>query len=55
MAETFIAMLVVVIYFLPSLNAFGKKNSGAIFALNLLLGWTFFGWAGALIWSCMKD
>jgi hypothetical protein len=28
-----------------------KKNSGAIFALNFLLGWTVIGWIGAFIWS----
>jgi hypothetical protein len=29
-------------------------NSGAIFALNLLLGWTLLGWVGALVWACMN-
>jgi hypothetical protein len=42
-----------VIYFTPSLIGFSKKkkNSGAIFALNLLVGWTVIGWLGAFIWS----
>lgn len=41
------------IYLVPSINAASRKhrNTGAIFALNLLLGWTFLGWVGALIWS----
>jgi hypothetical protein len=40
-------------YFLPTLNAAGKKhhNCAAIFLVNLLFGWTFFGWVIALIWS----
>ena len=44
-------------YFLPSLIAFlGKKsNLMAIFALNLLLGWTLVGWVVSLVWSLSKD
>lgn len=41
-------------YFIPTIIAAGRKhhNSGAIFALNMLLGWTGLGWIGALVWSC---
>ena len=40
-------------YFLPALIAAGRKHhqAGAIFALDLLLGWTFLGWVGALVWA----
>ena len=31
-----------------------KHNKLAIFALNLLLGWTFIGWVVALIWALTK-
>lgn len=43
----------IVIYLLPSIIAFnrGRKNSGAIFVLNLLLGWSVIGWVVALVWS----
>jgi ABC-type sugar transport system permease subunit len=43
-------------YFLPFAIAFNKKraNSGAIFALNLFLGWSLIGWVVALVWA-MKD
>jgi hypothetical protein len=43
-------------YFLPFAIAFHKKraNSGAIFALNLFLGWSLIGWVIALVWA-MKD
>ena len=40
-------------YFLPTIVAAARKhnNEGAIFALNLLLGWTFLGWVAALVWA----
>lgn len=43
------------VYFLPSIIGGSKKNIGAIFALNLLLGWTLIGWIVALIWALTKD
>ena len=44
-------------YFLPSFVAVGKKktNTGAIFALNLLLGWTLIGWVVSLVWALTQD
>jgi hypothetical protein len=46
-----------VFYFLPTVIALlrGKKNSGAIFVLNLFLGWTFIGWVIALTWSLTHE
>ena len=43
-------------YFLPFAIAFYKKriNTGAIFALNLFLGWTLIGWVISLVWA-LKD
>ncbi len=40
-------------YFLPTIVAGMRDHSstGAIGALNLLLGWTFLGWVVALVWS----
>ena len=48
-----VVTVVVCIYFLPALIAArnGHSHPGAVFALNLLLGWTFLGWAGALVWA----
>lgn len=45
------------IYFFPYYIACQrkKKNKEAILVLNLLLGWTIFGWAGAMIWAYVKD
>lgn len=51
------ALLVVglFVYFLPTLAARHKRNRGAIFVLNLLLGWSFIGWVIALVWACTED
>ena len=40
-------------YFLPTIIAFRREhqNKGAIFVLNLLLGWSLLGWVGSLVWS----
>jgi hypothetical protein len=45
------------LYFLPTLVAIGrrKRNTLAIFALNLFLGWTVLGWVLSLIWSLSVD
>lgn len=43
-------------YFFPTVVAFasGNHQAVAIFVLNLLLGWTFLGWALALVWAVMR-
>lgn len=50
-------IILAIIYFLPALIAWHRKkaNALAITLLNLFLGWTFFGWIGALIWAVAKD
>ncbi|MDR6517281.1 superinfection immunity protein [Chryseobacterium camelliae] len=52
-----ILLLFIPIYFIPTFIALNRKksNAGAIFALNLFLGWALIGWIGALIWSLSKD
>jgi len=46
-------ILAVAGYFLPFLVADHRKhkNLPAIFALNLLLGWTGVGWIAAAVWA----
>jgi DNA-directed RNA polymerase subunit RPC12/RpoP len=44
-----------VLYFIPALVGSKKRQFPALFALNLLLGWTFIGWVGALVWALIKD
>jgi hypothetical protein len=48
-----VVFLVFALYFLPTIIAKSKwrSNVAAIFALNLLLGWTVLGWIGALVWA----
>jgi hypothetical protein len=50
-----ITMILLLVYFIPTIVARGKKNFKAIFVLNLLAGWTFVGWVIALVWACCKD
>ncbi len=52
---TFVLIIIVVLYFVPAFIARNKRNSSAIFWLNFLLGWTFLGWVGALIWAMTLD
>lgn len=49
------ALLLVVIYFIPTATGIKKRNAKAIFALNLFLGWTLIGWVAALVWALTKD
>ena len=43
------------LYFAPSFVGKNKRNFMSIFVLNLLLGWTFIGWAIALVWAYKED
>ena len=43
------------LYFLPAIIGRRKRNARALLALNLLLGWTFLGWVGALIWALLRE
>lgn len=57
---TFWLILLVVgliIYFIPTIIAVNRKktNTGAIFALNLFLGWMLVGWVVALVWALSVD
>ena len=56
----FFAILVAILslfYFLPFAVAFNRKraNTGAIFALNLFLGWSLIGWVVALVWALKEE
>lgn len=42
------------LYFLPSILARKKRQATPVFVLNLLLGWTFLGWIGALVWALIE-
>ncbi|MGE5083423.1 MAG: superinfection immunity protein [Acidobacteriota bacterium] len=46
-----------VMYFLPSIIALArnKRDTLAIFLLNLFLGWSVIGWIFALVWAAKSD
>jgi hypothetical protein len=45
------------IYYIPTLIAMFKKRPDTlrIFITNLLVGWTFFGWAIILVWVLVTN
>jgi T4 superinfection immunity protein len=49
--------LPLVLYFLPSIIALarGKRDTLAIFLLNLFLGWSVIGWIVALVWAAKHE
>lgn len=53
--DLFMVLILVALYFLPSLIGMKQKNVASIFVLNLFLGWTFIGWVIALSWAVKRD
>lgn len=47
-------LICLALYLLPGIVASSRRhhNLNAIWILNILLGWTFIGWVGALVWAC---
>lgn len=54
-AQLALCVGLIFMYFLPAFVGKDKKNAGAIFMFNLLLGWTVIGWVIALCWAMLKD
>ena len=50
-----VLIVLLAIYFLPWFVAWGRQHhaTDAILIANLVLGWTFLGWFGALVWAAM--
>jgi hypothetical protein len=50
---SFVVIVIIVLYFTPTVIALARKHADApaIAAVNILLGWTVFGWFTAFIWS----
>lgn len=40
----FLGLLLMFVYFLPTMVSGGKPQLGGVFVLNLFLGWTFLFW-----------
>jgi len=49
--------LLTLFYLFPTAVAVyrGRANTGAIFALNLFLGWSLIGWVLALVWALKHE
>lgn len=49
------ALTILTIYFVPTFVAYIRNtpNKNKILVFNLLLGWTFIGLVGVLIWACI--
>ena len=45
------------LYFLPAIIAYNRKhsNKGTILLLDFLIGWTFLGWVGCLVWAFLDN
>lgn len=55
MEAAIILILVLVLYFLPTIIAERKRSFGSVFVVNLFLGWTLVGWVVALAWALKDD
>lgn len=50
-------LIIATSYFIPSIIAFARQHNNKlpILVLNFFLGWSFFGWVVALIWSLTNN
>ena len=44
-------ILGLIVYFLPSVFAYGKPQFKPVFVLNLFLGWLIVPWVIAMMWA----
>ena len=54
-AAIFLLFIGLPMYFLPAIIGREKRNARSLLALNVLVGWTFIGWVGALVWALLRD
>lgn len=57
MDSAFLVFFGIFVYLFPTVVASRRnsKRANGVFALNLLLGWTFIGWVVALAWAFGSD
>jgi hypothetical protein len=57
MSGIFLFIILALIYIAPIIVARVREHPqyGAIAALNILLGWAFIGWVGALCWALVNQ
>lgn len=55
--ELLVLLVMVPIYFVPLIVAAARRSRSllGIGLLNVLAGWTFVGWVGALIWAVASE
>lgn len=55
--ELLLILFFLPLYFVPLIVAAIRKSRaiGGIAAVNILLGWTFLGWVGALVWAVVSN
>lgn len=53
--EAIILIVMVFLYFIPTMAALEKKNPNGPIVVNLFLGWTFIGWVVALAWAVSME
>ena len=55
--NTLLWVIILLAYFLPTLIAWknAHRQSSAIFALNLFLGWCGIGWLACLTWALLRE
>lgn len=44
-------MVVLFVYFIPTILSWNKKNSRYLAVFNLLMAWTVFGWFVSFVWA----
>lgn len=49
--STIAILIIVALYFVPTIAAYNTKGFNGIAVLNLFLGWSVIGWIAALIWA----
>lgn len=55
MGSLLLGILILAIYFLPSIIGYNHRNANSICLLNLFLGWTLIGWVVAIVWAVSND
>jgi len=55
MGSLLFGILILAIYFLPSIIGYNHRNANSICLVNLFLGWTLIGWVVAIVWAVSED
>lgn len=57
MGTLLLVLVILFLYFIPTLVAYSRKkgNRVAILALNFFLGWSLIGWVIALVWAYTNE